>query len=237
MFLSLWFARHRKKSFVITGLLLLLAFTAWGAGRIFFHGAGGPPPREMLQTGLERTQSSACFRYKAEVHYTGEGKASVDLHSQVEGERVAPDRVRMQGAIMNNPVEFVQVGDTAYFKDHTSGKWISLPGSKLVDSELFYAELNPLAYFNFKDVPGLKYKGVEQVNGERLLAMELRPNLMDPFLELLLTDYSYKIWLSREDYRLRRAVIQAREKRNNGAIEINLRFWDYDKNITINPPL
>jgi len=237
LFSSLWLVGHRKKIFTLAGFVILLALLTWGAGRLFSHGAGGPPPLEMLQTGLDRTRASSCFRYRAEVHYTGDGKAGVDLYSRVEGERVAPDRVRMQGAIMDNPVEFIQSGDTAYFKDHASGKWISLPGSKLVDSELFYAELNPLAFFNFKDVPKLKYMGLEQVNGERLHALELRPNMMDPFLELLLTGYSYKVWLSREDHRLRRAVIKAREKRNGGAIEIELRFWDYDKNITITPPL
>lgn len=143
----------------------------------------------------------------------------------------------MTGVMMNMPIEFVQVGDTAYIKDQETSKWLTLPGNKLADSELFYAELNPLAYFNFKDVPDLKYKGLEKVNGEKLILLEMRPNLMDPFLELRLSDYFFKVWLSAEDYRLRQAMLQARDKQNpTGGIEITLRVWDYDEDIVINPP-
>ena len=132
----------------------------------------------------------------------------------------------------------MQVGASAYVKDQQTGQWLSLPGNKLSDSELFYAELNPLAYFNFKDIPNLKYIGLEKVNGEKLILLEMRPNLMDPFLELRLSDYFFKVWLSPEDYRLRQATLQARDKQNPaGGIEITLRFWDYDKNITIDPPI
>jgi hypothetical protein len=192
----------------------------------------------MLKTGLEKTMASGSFRYQAETRLTSKGKAGDSFTSKVEGERVAPDKVRMTGVMMNTPIEFIQVGDNAYFKDQPTGRWIALPGNRLADSELFYAELNPLAFFNFKDVPDLKYIGEDKADGEKLLLLELRPNLMDPFLELRLTGYSYKVWLSPEDYRLRRATLQAGDKHSpESGIEINLRFWDYDKNITINPPV
>lgn len=195
------------------------------------------PPQEVLQKGLEQTLSSGSFRYQAETRLTAAGKANVDFFSKVEGERVAPDQVRMIGTIMNTPVEYIQVGNCSYFKDQPSGRWITLSGNELSDSEIFYAELNPLAYFNFKDVPELKYKGIEKVNGEKLLYMELRPNLMDPLLELRLTDFFFKVWLSPEDYRLRRAMLQAKDKHNpQSGVEINLSFWDYDQSITIKPP-
>ncbi|OPX83679.1 MAG: hypothetical protein A4E53_04514 [Pelotomaculum sp. PtaB.Bin104] len=215
--------------------MLLLAL--WGCMYIFPRGAGNLPPQEMLQRGLEQTMSSASFRYQAETRLTAEGRANVDFFSQVEGERVAPDQVQIIGTIMNTPIEFIQVGDCSYFRDQPTGQWVALPGNKLADSEIFYAELNPLAYFNFKDVPELKYKGIEKVNGEKLLLMEMRPNLMDPLLELRLTDFFFRVWLSPEDYRLRQAVVQAKDKHNpNSGVEINLSFWDYDKSITIMPP-
>lgn len=195
------------------------------------------PPQEALQKGLELTLASGSFRYQAETRLTAEGKANVDFFSKVEGERVAPDQVRIIGTIMNTPVEYIQVSGCSYFKDQPSGQWITLSGTELSDSEIFYAELNPLAYFNFKDVPELKYKGIEKVDGEKLLLMELRPNLMDPLLELRLADFFMKVWLSPEDYRLRRALLQARDKHNpKSGVEISLSFWDYDKSITIKPP-
>lgn len=218
-------------------VVALLALVFWGGGRLVSRGIRGVPPEQMLETGLQKTLASSSFRYQAETRLTTEGKANVDFFSQVEGERVSPDRVRMKGVMMNTPIEFVQVGETSYFKDQPTGRWITLPGNKLADSELFYAELNPLSYFNFKDVPELQYKGEEKVNGEKLLALEMRPNLMDPFLELRLTDYFFKVWLSPDDYRLRQATLVAKDKHSpRNGLEIKLRFWDYDKNILIEPP-
>ncbi len=233
-----WVVLNKKNLLITLVLFLLLVIIARGAGRLMSRGIGKMmPPQQMLQTGLEKTRASSSFRYQAETKLISEGKANTDFLSKVEGERVAPDLVRMKGVMMNTPIEFIQVSNGSYFKDQPSGKWIALPGNKLSDSELFYAELNPLAFFNFKDVPELKYKGLEKVNGEKLILLEMRPNLMDPFLELRLTDYYFKVWLSPEDYRLRQAYLQARDKYNTkGGIEINLRFWDYDKNITISPP-
>ena len=94
-----------------------------------------------------------------------------------------------------------------------------------------------MAYFNFKDVIELKHTGTEKVNGEELLVLEMRPNLIDPFLELRLTDYRYKLWLDPGDYRLRQAALKAKDKQiPGGEVEINLRFWDYDQVPPINLP-
>lgn len=233
-----WLVLNKRNAVPVLALLVVLVLVFWGGGRLLSRGAGKAPPQQMLSQGLEKTLASTSFRYQAETRLTSEGKANIDFFSKVEGERVAPDKVRIKGTMMNTPIEFIQLGDKSFFKDQPTGKWISLPGNKLVDSELFYAELNPLSYFNFKDVPELKYKGEEKINGEKLYVLEMRPNLIDPFLELRLTDYYFKVWLSPEDYRLRQALLQAKDKFNpKSGIEITLRFWDYDKNITINPPV
>ncbi len=239
MFRPHWVVLGKRKTIFVLALVLVLVLAIWGAGRFVSGGAGKKmPPRQMLDSGLEKTRASSSFRYQAETRLISEGRVNADYISKVEGERVAPDKASIKGVMMNTPIEFIQAGENSYFKDQPSGRWIPLPGNKLADSELFYAELNPLAYFNFKDIPDLKYKGEEKVNGENLLLLEMRPNLMDPFLEIRLTDYYYKVWLSPQDYRLRQAALQAKDKYNpKGGIEINLRFWDYDENITINPPI
>lgn len=233
-----WVVLNKRSALYVLGLTVFLFLAIKGVGTLMSRGVGKMmPPQQMLATGIEKTRSSASFRYQTETRLTTAGKEVNDFFSKIEGERVAPDRARMTGVMMNMPIEFVQVGDTAYIKDQETSKWLTLPGNKLADSELFYAELNPLAYFNFKDVPDLKYKGLEKVNGEKLILLEMRPNLMDPFLELRLSDYFFKVWLSAEDYRLRQAMLQARDKQNpTGGIEITLRVWDYDEDIVINPP-
>lgn len=232
-----WLVLNKKKVKIILVVLIASALLAWGAGWLLSRGIAKIPPREMLKTGLEKTLASSSFRYRAEARLTSEGEDQTEFYSKVEGEKVLPDRVRIKGVMMNTPVEFIQVHDRAYLKDQSTGSWITLPGNKLADSELFYAELNPLAFFNFKDVPELKYAGGVKVNGEKLLLLEMRPNLMNPFLELRLKDYHYQVWLSPEDYRLRQAVIRADDKHNPGnGIEISMQIWDYDKNIVIDPP-
>lgn len=234
-----WVVLNKRTVLSALALVLFLFLVIKGAGILMSRGVGKMmPPQQMLAAGIENTRVSASFRYQTETRLTAEGNADINFSSKVEGERVAPDKVRMTGVIMNTPIEFIQAGEIAYFKDQQTGQWISMPGSRVTETEFFYAELNPLAYFNFKDVPDLKYKGLDKVNGEKLILLEMRPNLMDPFLELRLSDYYYKVWLSPDDYRLRQVAIQARDKQNPaGGIEINLRLWDYDKNITINPPV
>ena len=201
-----WLVLNRRAVVPSLALALVLFLVIWGVGQLISRGAGKVPPQEMLKTGLEKTKASVSFRYQAETRLTSEGKSDMEFFSKVEGEMVAPANIHMQGTMMNTPIEFIQVGDSAYF--------------------------------NFKDVPELKFAGTEKVNGETLLLLEMRPNLMDPFLELRLTDYYYRVWLSPEDYRLRQAVLQAKDKHNpKGGIEINLRFWDYDKVPPITPPV
>ncbi|HQD76276.1 MAG: hypothetical protein RJR37_13070 [Peptococcaceae bacterium MAG4] len=233
-----WLIFNKRTALPVLALVIIGLLLLWGGVRLIAGRGAKLPPLEMLMTGLEKTMVSSSFRYWAETKLISQGKANVDFFSQVEGERVAPDKVWIKGQMMNTPIEFIQVGDNSYFKNQATGKWIALPGNKLVDSELFYAELNPLAYFNFKDVPDIKYLGQEKVDGEKLLCLEMRPNLMDPFLELRLTGYTYKVWLNPGDYRLRRAIIQALDKHNpQSGVEINLRFWDYDQNMNIVPPV
>jgi len=220
----------RKGILPVLVLLLVLLVVFWAAGQLKGRGVGKIPADEMLNTGLERTRASASYRYQAETKLVAEGQDNLEFFSQVTGEIVAPSDIHMVGTMMDKPIEFIQSGDNAYFKDQSSGQWIHLPGNKLADSELFYAELNPMAYFNFKDVTELKYTGREKVNGEELLVLEMRPNLIDPFLELRLTDYRYKLWLDPKDYRLRQAALKAKDKQTpGGGVEINLRFWDYDQ--------
>jgi len=233
-----WLVLNKKGAKTVLLILVVAALLVWGAGRLISHGTAKMPPREMLKTGLEKTLASSSFRYRAEARLTSEEKEQSEFYSKVEGEKVVPGRVHIKGVMMNTPVEFIQVEDKAYLKDQSTGSWITLPGNKLADSELFYSELNPLAFFNFKDVPELKYAGEVKVGGEKLLLLEMRPNLMNPFLELRLKDYHYKVWLSPEDYRLRQAVIRAGDKHNPGSgIEISLQIWDYNENIVIDPPV
>lgn len=227
-----------KRNFIILLTVISIIFLFVLANiTLRAHATGNTPPREMLETGLARTIGSDSFRYRAETKINTEGKENTDFISSIEGERAAPDQIKISGVIMNTPIDLIQIGESSYFKDQPSGRWISLDGNKISDMEVFYAELNPLAYFNFQDIPELKYKGTAKTNGARALLMELRPLPADLLLNNRLTDLSYKIWLDPKDYRIQQALIQAKDKNSpQSSIEINLSFWDYDKNISITAP-
>lgn len=232
-----WLVLNKKTTITVLLIIILLFLALWRYGGTIIYGTGKVPPREILETGLDRTIASESFRYQAETRLVTEGRLNINYFSQVTGERVAPDQIQIKGTIMNTPVELIQIGDNSYYKDPHSGQWITLAGNNASHMEYFYAELNPLAYINFKHMPQIDYQGTTKLNGEKLLSFEIHPILSDPILEFRLTDVICKIWLHPKDHRVRQASIQAREKNNpKGAIEIDISFWDYDKNISINPP-
>ncbi len=234
----LWVVINKKRVFLPLAAAFLGALLLAAGSKLLLSGGGlRGDPLDVLEGGLEKTKTSTSFRYRSITRFLpaleGEG-----FHSSVEGEWVSPDRVRIKGEIAGAPVEFIQVGHCSYIKDHVTGKWIILRGSSPADSELFYAELNPKAFFNFKGIPAAEYRGVQVVSGERLYAFAFVPNPMDPFLEVRFSDLQYRVWLAPPDFRLRKALITAAERnRPQRGVELELYFWDYDQNLKIEPPV
>jgi len=234
----LWLVISKKRLFLPLAAALLGALL-WACGSKLLLWGGGlkGDPLSVLEGGLEKTKASASFRYRS-CTVLLPAKENEGFYSRVEGEWAAPDRVHIKGEILGAPVEFVQVGNCSYIKDHVTGKWITLRGSTPADSELFYAELNPKAFFNFKGIPAVEYRGVQVVNGERLHAFEFVPNPMDPFLEARFSEWKYRVWLVPPDFVLRKALITAAERnRPQRGVEMELYFWDYDQNLKIEPPV
>lgn len=232
-----WVILNKKVFLILLAFIVVFLFIFSVNTIIKNRAVGKMPATEMLQIGLERTMDSDSFRYRLETKLSAEGQEDTSFFSSVEGERAAPGQISINGNIMHTPIQLIQLNDSSYFLDPSSGQWVALTENKLSDMEMFYAELNPLAYFDFKSVSALKSKGRVKVNGEKLLLIELSPLPRDPFLTLYLTDFSYKIWLDPADYRIRQAEIRAQDQSNpQSGMEISLGFWDYDKNISIIPP-
>ncbi|RYD03113.1 hypothetical protein N752_22130 [Desulforamulus aquiferis] len=160
-----------------------------------------------------------------------------EFYSKVEGERVMPDKVHIKGTILKTPVEFTQIQNNTYMRDPFSGKWITLNDVRMSQAELFVTELNPLSNFNFKDIPELSYRGEEQINGETLLAYELRPNVENIFLEEQFNDFFYKVWVDPKGKTIRQATIRANKTLGDvNGLEIFIKMWDYNRNLKIDIP-
>ncbi|GAB6180218.1 hypothetical protein JCM14036_15370 [Desulfotomaculum defluvii] len=199
-----------------------------------FSGPSQLDNQKTFETALQNTFVSKSFRFDVESKLLGEN----GFYSKVEGERVMPDKVHIKGTVLKTPVEFTQVSDNTYMKDPFSGKWLTLKDIKLSQSELFITELNPLANFNFKDIPEIEMIGEESLDGDDCFVYELKPNIENVFLEEQFTDFHYKVWVDKNDVNIRQAIIKANQPENdNNGLDIKIRFWDYDRELQIDTPV
>ncbi|MEW6065672.1 MAG: hypothetical protein ACOY3U_01055 [Bacillota bacterium] len=213
----------------VAGIIIGIVFlSSW-----LFSGTGQVDEEKTFETALDNTFASRSFRFVVESKLLGEN----EFYSKVEGERVMPDKVHIKGTVLKTPVEFTQVEDNTYMKDPFSGKWLTLKDLKLSQTELFISELNPLANFNFKDIPELALVGEERLDGEKCLVYELKPNVENVFLEDQFDDFYYKVWVDKKDTNIRQAMIRANKMdTNTGGLEMLIKIWDYDRDLKIEVP-
>lgn len=191
-------------------------------------------PQQLLNTSLTNTLDSKSYRFEISCQL---GKKNETI-SKIKGERVGNDQVHIKGTLINSPVEFIQYKDSTFMKDPFSGKWLTLKGNQLAKAESFIFEFNPLANFNFKDVPELKYLGSEKIDGKEYEVLELMPNVEMPFLENQFNTFKYKLWIDPSNQRICRATITASHTGNERAyMEINLKLYDFNREIKIKPPV
>ncbi|MBM7854240.1 hypothetical protein JOC37_000613 [Desulfohalotomaculum tongense] len=221
-----------KKVVLLALALAVIGAVVWGAaGR---KSSAPVDPQQLLNTSLQKTLASKSYRFEISCQL-GAKKEPI---SKIKGERVGEDRVHIKGSLINSPVEFVQYNDSTFMKDPFSGRWLTLQGNQLAKAESFIIEFNPLANFNFKDVPELKYVGCQELDGEKYQVLELVPNVELPFLENQFNTFKYKLWINPRDQRISRAVINASHSGNDRALmQIDLKLYDYDQEIDIKPPV
>lgn len=227
-----WILLNRNRLGPIIGIAVALIALLFIVS-IFISGKSQVNTQKNLETALDNTFASRSFRFKVESKLVGEN----EFYSKVEGERVMPDKVHIKGTVLKTPVEFTQIHDNTYMKDPFSGRWMSLKGNQLSKSELFITELNPLANFNFKDIPEIKLVGEERVDGYKCLVYELSPNLENIFLEDQFDRFSYTIWVDKRGPLIRQARIKASKvDGNTSGLEIFIKLWDFNRNLNITIP-
>lgn len=230
MYWPRWFVLNKRRSVLLFGAVLLLVIVLWGIGSLFSN--SGVAPDELLDKTLQNTLASNSYRYSVEVMQEGQ-----EVISSIKGERVEPGRVHIKGSMLKtNSIEFIQVDNTTYMKDPWSDRWITLEENKLAQSELFVTEFNPLALFNFKDIPQIKQSGRERVDGEKTVVLDLKPVVQNPYLELKYVDYDYKVWIEPEQGLIRKARMEAKLPGGKTGMVVEMKFWDYNKPIYIEKP-
>ena len=188
-------------------------------------------PAEKFQSVLNNTLNSESFRFSVKV------KMADRLISDIEGKKAGPDKIHITGTMQNMPVELINTEGKSYIKGYWSKNWAVLQNDRLVDSELFITELNPMVSFVFKDIPQIKTLNTEKVEGEELLVLEMRPIVENPLMKLNYHDFMYRIWVEPQKELVRKAHITANGKNGDrDRLEIVIELWDYNKQIKISPP-
>lgn len=225
-----WFVLNRRRFVLVSGAIILLLMLLWGIGSLFSNSRVAP--EELFDYALQNTLASTSYRYSVEVKQEGQ-----EVISSIQGERVEPDRVRIKGSMLKSKsIEFIQLDNTTYMKDPWSDCWITLEENKLAQSELFITEFNPLALFNFKDVPEIKNGGRDRVDGVKTVVLELKPVVQNPYLELKYVDYDYKVWIDPDQKLIRKAGMEAKLPGGKTGMVVNMKFWDYNQPIFIEKP-
>jgi hypothetical protein len=223
---------NRRALFALTGALLALFFLGYQA----IPEKPGLPPRDAFVKALDVTMKASSYRYKIEIKTIGDGKSEV--FSSVKGEKAAADRIHIWGEMLQSPIDFYQIKNTSYKKDETSGEWIKFEDNEVKMADLFLMELNPFYNLSYKELEAVEFNGSAEVEGEEHWQYTARPVIENPSREALWRDFTYKIWVDRGSYRIRKAVVEATSKNNAGyRLLLTMEFKDYEKNIVIEPPV
>lgn len=225
-----WYVLNRRRIFPSAVAAAVLLIVLWWGSSLLSNFTGSE--KDLFNKALDNTLACSSYRYSVEVKQGGK-----DTIILVEGERVEPDRVHIKGAMQKSQMEFIQIEDTTYMKDPWSDRWFTLKGNSLAQSELFITEFNPLGLFKFKDIPVIKKLGSEKVDGEKTVVLELKPNVVNPFLENKYSEFKYRVWIDPGKKLIRKASMQAYIPGGSEGLAVEMRFRDFNEKIKINPPL
>ncbi len=229
MYWPYWYVLNRRRVFPAILIVMASLLFLWGGASLFSSLASSD--KDLFNKALSNTLACSSYRYSVEVKQGGR-----DTITHVEGSRVGPNRVHFKGSMQKSQMEFIQIEDTTYMKDPWSDRWFTLKGNSLAHSELFVTEFNPLGLFNFKEVPVIQKLGSDKVDGVKTVILELRPNVANPFLELKYTDFKFRVWVDPGEKLIRRAIMQAFTPGGGEGLEVEMKFWDFNETIKINPP-
>ena len=225
-----WVVINRKLLRPVAGVLLLSLIVLTLI--ILTKGPGSQlPPEALFARAMQETAAADTFRYRMEVGIGREEKLS-----QVEGERVAPDRIHIRGAMQKTPLEFIHIAGTTYMKDPWSEDWLTIPESSLNMAELFIAELNPLGNLDFKEITEIKHLGQKKVKGKQLAGVELIPVINNPLLATQYDTFIVDVWIDPDSMFIQNATIEGTGNGAGEKIYITLELWDFNSDLKIVQP-
>jgi len=191
-------------------------------------------PKVELEKASKNMAAVDSYRYSLKSSFAVDNRKEVI--SEVRGEK-NKENTHIKGEMVNTPVDIYYVDRTIYNYDSFSKNWLVIESDTTNSEELLISELNPLSNFRFKQVDTVDKLKFEKVDGTECLVVACQPSVESQLLETLWEDFEYRLWIDYKKGFIRKAALNAVNKNNpNTKLNLEVRFFDFNKEIKIKPP-
>jgi hypothetical protein len=224
---------QRLKTWWLAGLVCLVIILG-GAGFLIFRAMSKVDPALLITETMAKAQQARSYRFQIQSDFSVGSETR--SWTQVEGEK-ADTSYHFKGTILGTPVEIYQIGSRSYTLDPVNKNWYILDGADLTRQQIYSAEIDPLANFQFKAIQGSKLVGTEKVNNQNCWVVEFQPEVDSQYLEMWWQNCTNRFWVAKRGHVLVKAMVTAENKNSPGTwLTMTVSFQDFNRKITINPP-
>lgn len=220
----------KKKIFFLIVFIAALLISIY-----FYKSYSRIVPTDLLNEALTNTFEADSYSYKvvSTLYVEGNERKLTDINGSKDKE----DNFHIKGSMLKQDVEIYQYGDTTYFKESDSDKWMVLEDSNIIEMEQFATEVNPLSSFKFEVPEEVEYLGKEEIEGDIFYTLSCSTDVENDIMEMHWKDFQYKFWIDKKDKFIRKAQVEARNKENeNTSMLLIVELSDYNKVKKITPP-
>lgn len=187
-----------------------------------------------LLHSLQQTAAAKSYRFSTKAVMLVGGKERV--LSDVKGEK-EETKLHMSGEMMKTPVDAYLLQNKLYVKNPW-GKWLVLDDTNQEQAELYISELNPLGCLNIKNIAKLVDVRQEMLNDEQLYRFTIKPDIENPVLEVMWTDYTATLWVEPKTQQLRHVkIVAASKSKAEDRLSVQIKLWDYGRSFRLEPPI
>ncbi|MFA5535957.1 MAG: hypothetical protein WDA53_02175 [Bacillota bacterium] len=221
----------RLKPFLAALVVLLVSY----AGYYYWENYLKIIPEELLAKTTEKLTAVENYRYKVELKLIANGQER--NISDVEGERKGEEGFHLSGVIQGTPIEAYHINNITYLKAGEKGKWMTIPGNRVFEQDLFMVEIDPLASLNFIKVDNLVYAGRVNYKGQKLHQLSFAPELEHPFMNKHWFGFQYTLWLKTNGELVKGEVAANLKARPEDRFYLTIEITDYHAKIQLEPPI
>lgn len=217
-------------------LIVFLILVLSGGGYGVYRTVNSVAPEEAVSLAINKTLNAESFRYEAVSKKSVDGKE--DVLSEVVGEK-SNGNVHFFGKlhVVNSDFEIYQIGDKLYRKDAFSKDWLVVEDINIRATEKLIQEINPLGTFIFSDPIIAEYVGKEVVQDKKCKKYEAMAETENKYLHLLWKDFTYTVWVDRSGLLCKAEINAVNKQHENHRLIMSVEFFDYNKELVINPPI